>query len=131
MRAEGRTMMAAGLLGALVWLGVAVPGFTRPDGLLGAVSLTLGSVDAYNEARAVYGGLMLALAGLQATLALKEGWRRFGVAIWTVLLAGLVSGRCVSALVDGPPEGFARVLMGAEVMGLLLGAALLWATRLR
>lgn len=131
MKPEGRTMMAAGLLGALVWLGVAVPGLTWPDGLLGAVGQTLGGVDAFNEARAVYGGLMLGLAGLQATFALREGWRRLGVAIWTVLVAGLVSGRCVSALVDGPPEGVARLLMGAEVMGLLLGAALLWATRPR
>jgi|GEM_PF-1066003 len=126
---NGRALAVGGLLGAMVWLGVGLAGLLEPAWLLGQAGIELRGVDAHNEARAIYGGLMLALGGVQAALALRDGWRRIGIALWTVLLAGLVTGRLWSLIVDGWPAGVARLLLAVEVAGLLMGAVLWAASR--
>jgi hypothetical protein len=122
-------LMVGGLLGAGVWLVVGTLGVTDVRGLLGASGIQLTTTDALNEARAIYGGLMLAMAGVQGLLALRPGWRRIGMGLWTVLLAGLVGGRLWSVVIDGWPLGIARGLLAIESLGFLVGAALLVLSR--
>jgi hypothetical protein len=115
------------LLCSLAWLAVGVQGAFVPDRLLGEVSISLEGVDAHNEARALYGGMHLALGALYAVGAFRPRMRRPLLALWLILLGGLLCGRLLSVGLDGAPEGFARVLFALEASGLAMGAGV-WVT---
>ncbi len=122
-----RIVQAFLALAGLVFLAVGLPGVVDPEALLGRVGIVLPAVDALNEARAMYGGMQLAIAGLFLAGALRPGLWRPLLQLWLLLVGGLVAGRFVSIAVDGPPVGFARVLLGLEIAG---AAAGLWVLRL-
>lgn len=118
-----RLAQLALLLCAAVWLSVGAPGLLRPALLLEPVGVALEGPDASSEARALYGGLHLALGGLYLIAVVRPRLHRPLLGLWTLLVGGLVAGRLVSLAVDGPPLGLARVLLALEVLGLAAGAA--------
>jgi Domain of unknown function (DUF4345) len=109
----------------LAWLAVGLQGLTVPARLLAPVSIRLDGVDALNEARALYGGMHLALAALYLVGAFRPPWQRPLLWLWVLLVGSLVAGRLISVIVDGVPPGFARVLLGLEAAGVALGLAVL------
>jgi hypothetical protein len=104
--------------GAMVLIGVAYWVFRTPYG----VELT--QPDARAELNAMVVGLHLALGVVVAVLA---RWRLYlvGLTIATVTLAGLAIVRIVEMLVGDAVTARQLVVLGPEVVGVVVGAALI------
>ena len=127
---DGLTRAGLVLVG-LVYLSVAVPGMIDPTGLMANVELPVSGASALNELRANYGGLMGALSVASFVGAAVEAYRRPVLWLSWLCFVGLVSGRVLSLVLDGMPNGFALGLLGAESFGLVAASGLLWAGRER
>jgi hypothetical protein len=94
-----------------------------PALVLAPFGVTLDTADGRNEARAVYGGFGLAMAGVLAAAALDSGGVREGLLVAVgFALAGMAFGRVVSGAVERP-SGFYPIwfyflveLVGAGVL---------------
>jgi len=91
-------------LNALAYLAIGLWGIADPAGMLAPLGFDLAARDALIDARATYGGFMLAVAFLLAAGAVRARWRP--AALWLLLAgsAGLGLGRAAGILVDGAPD---------------------------
>jgi hypothetical protein len=93
------------------------------------VGIELGDPTARGDARAVFGGLQLACAGVLAFCALRPAWLRPGLALQLATFAGLAGARALGVALDGAPSAFGLALFAGELAG--LGAGVLAALALR
>ncbi|PIQ78603.1 hypothetical protein COV82_00365 [Candidatus Peregrinibacteria bacterium CG11_big_fil_rev_8_21_14_0_20_46_8] len=90
------------IVAAVIFLFVGIQGIIDPQKLLAPLAISLESTDAFNEMRAVYGGLHLGISGLLFWMAIKNS--HMGIIILTVIITGLCLGRILSLIVDGRPN---------------------------
>lgn len=91
-----------------------------PDSGAGVVGIALTSPLAASDVRAVYGGLDLAVGALLLH-AVCTGELASGLRIQIVAFGGLLLGRVIGHLLDGPEDSVAMILMAVEGTGLLFG----------
>lgn len=91
------------LLAAVAFAGLGTFSLWRPAQVLSGVGIKIEGVDAKTEVRATYGGLQLALALVFAVTGRSQKLWLGGVALLWLAMGGLLAGRLVSYLVDGPP----------------------------
>lgn len=88
---------------AVLYVGIGLLAIIAPAIMASFVGLDALSRDATSEHRAMYGGMSLAIAGmLFATLNTPSG--PAVQLMMGVMLLGLMGGRVLSALLDGPPS---------------------------
>jgi hypothetical protein len=86
---------------AVFFFGMGVYALAAPAALVRPFGITLGESASRSEARAVYGGFGLAVAGVLVFAIGEEGDLRTGILLTVgVALAGMALGRLVSAVVD-------------------------------
>lgn len=117
------------LLSALAYLGLGVRFLLWPES--GAANLGLAPVDpsGFNSIRSLPGGFQGSI-GVLLVLLLRRGDRRSlrdGLYLVLVVSCGFLSGRLLSLLSDGWPNGFVWFATALEVAG-VIGAWLLLAT---
>lgn len=94
-------MVAAVIVVAAVFFaGMGVYALAAPGRLVGPFDVALGSATARSEVRAVYGGFGLAIAAVLVFALVEPAFRSGIVTTVAAALAGMASGRAVSAL-DG------------------------------
>ncbi len=120
-----RVVKAGLILAGIAFLSIGMQGLFAPKPLLWKVHMRLDAVDSLNEARAMYGGLNIALGSLFFFGLSRPTMHRTLVKLWTFLLAGLMAGRLVSVALDGFPPGIAQFLLALNATGLVLGLVLL------
>jgi hypothetical protein len=118
-----RRARATLLAGSLAFGGPGLGFLLAPDGFAARVDLTLGSVTARADVRAVMGGLELAIGALLAWSAIAPDRWRAGLALLIATLGGLVLGRITSLARDGAPGALGWLLFAVELA--LLAAAVL------
>lgn len=113
---------------ALIFLGLGAAMLYDPLPLLTGVGVgAVGpqSVAAPTELRAMYGGLEIGL-GLSCLLGLRRpAWQAPTLAMCTLALAGLGSGRLIGILLDGATPLLLMLLLSEILSAALNGAALL------
>jgi hypothetical protein len=97
-----------------------VPFLLFPATMTGFVDVSLGSVTADNDVRAVYGGVATGLAVFLGLSLRRDDW--LSPALWVIALTlgGLATGRFISWLVLGLPSPLGLGLHAAELAGLAL-----------
>lgn len=100
-----------------------------PEGTGALVGVSLPSVTARNDVRAVYGGLQLGCATFLGLCAARRQWLVPGLAAQLLTLGGLFAARLVSLAADGVPTILGFALQGAELVGLAAGALALRSAR--
>jgi Domain of unknown function (DUF4345) len=118
---------------AAAFLGVGWFGITNPPVLLDPLGIQLPSLQteavvratALSEARATYGGLLMALGLLFLAGVFIGRVRGVALAVALISLCGLVAGRGVSLALDGAPTYLAWLLLAVEALGVLVVAAAL------
>jgi hypothetical protein len=104
---------------AVLFAGMGVVALAAPAQILAPFGVALETPDGRSEARAVYGGFGLAVAGLLGVAAAGGGDAREGILIAVgVALAGMAFGRAVSRAFERP-SGFYPVWLffWVEVVG--------------
>lgn len=101
---------------ALVFLGGGAL-FTAQPGVVAAVGIELGGVDARNDFRAVYGGMELGLGVFLGLCLRGEARLHFGLVLAGLVFAAMVATRLYSVAADGAPSGFVWGLTAAEGAG--------------
>jgi hypothetical protein len=109
-------------LSALPFAAIGLGFLLAPEAMAARVDVSLASVTADHDVRAVYGGLQIACAVLLAWGASSRSHVRLALVAQLVLYGGLVAGRLVGWLVTGAPGGFGLWLHGLETLGLAAGA---------
>lgn len=107
-----------------MWLVVGVLGLFAPQVLFDTTGHTLTGVATLAEIRAIYAGVFLMPTFVLARGVLDARWRRPAVGLLTLILAGYVLGRLVSAVLDGAPEGVGIPNLIAESVGLVASFSL-------
>lgn len=107
-------------LATLVMLGLGCVGALRPALVLGPLGLDPSNASALNEMRARYGGVNLALAGWYAFGVWRPAFRAAALKLLAVHMAGLVTIRAVSLVIDGLPGEAVLKPWGGEVVLLVL-----------
>lgn len=72
------------------------------------------------ELRGVYGGLFLGIGLLMLVFTRHEPWLRLGLVALAVIVGGLVVGRTLGLLIDGPANPFLYALLISEITGLVI-----------
>lgn len=103
------------LLDGAIYLGIAAWGLSSPASLADTLDWTLEGRTSIQEIRAMYGGMMAAVAVLHFVAATRSRFLRPGLAMAGTLLTGLFSGRVVSFAVDGAPGPLGWLLMASEL----------------
>lgn len=107
---------------AVLYFGIGLLALMAPAVMASFVGHDAVSRDAANEVRGMYGGLSLAIAGvLVATLNTPSG--PAVQMMMGVMLLGLMGGRVLSALIDGPPS---RRMWSYAVLEIAFGVPLVW-----
>jgi hypothetical protein len=109
-------------------LAFAAPGLgflLAPSWFAARVDIALDSPTAFADARAVMGGLELAIAVMLAACALRARWQSAGLALQLAALGGMIAGRLVSLARDGAPGAFGWLLFAIEVLLFAAGCAAL------
>jgi hypothetical protein len=109
-------------LSALPFAAIGLGFLFAPEAMAARVDVSLASVTADHDVRAVYGGLQIACAVLLGWGALSRSHVRPALVAQLVLYGGLVAGRLVGWLATGAPGGFGLWLHGLEALGLAAGA---------
>jgi len=111
---------------ALVYLCLGLPFLLAPAYMTSFVGVSLVSATADNDIRAVYGGMAI---GLAVFVYWAAGRREFWVPALMMIaltLATMSLSRCVSWIVVGWPDPIGFWLQGAETLGSVVAAALLY-----
>lgn len=109
-------------LSALPFAGIGLAFLFAPEAMAARVDVSLASVTADHDVRAVYGGLQIACAVLLGWGALSPFHLRPALVAQLVLYGGLVAGRLVGWTTSGAPGSFGLWLHGLETLGLAAGA---------
>lgn len=110
------------LAGSIAFAGPGLGFLLAPDWFAARVDLTLGSVTARADVRAVMGGLEVAIGALLAWCALVPSRWRVGLVLQVATLGGLVLGRITSLARDGTPGALGWLLFAIELALLAAGA---------
>jgi hypothetical protein len=130
LQADGTVEIVARIflrLAALAFAGIGLAFLALPETMGHYVGVSLGGNTADNDVRAVYGGLQLACGVLLFLASTTRRWLRAGIVAQILLFSGLALGRFVSLAWVGPPEALGLALHGAELLGIVGGAACLHA----
>jgi hypothetical protein len=109
-------------LSALPFAGIGLGFLLAPEAMAARVDVSLASVTADHDVRAVYGGLQIACAVLLAWGALSRSHVHTALVAQLVLYGALVAARLVGWLATGAPGSFGLWLHGLETLGLVAGA---------
>lgn len=109
-------------LSCLVFAAAGVPFLVLPAPMTAFVGVSLETVTADNDVRAVYGGVATGLAVFLALALRRDDWLRPALLVILSTLGGLATGRFVSWAVMGLPEPLGLALHAGEVAGFLLAA---------
>jgi hypothetical protein len=109
-------------LSALPFAGIGLAFVFAPEAMAARVDVSLASVTADHDVRAVYGGLQIACAILLGWGALSRLHVRPALVAQLVLYGGLVAGRLVGWITSGAPGSFGLWLHGLEALGFAAGA---------
>jgi len=108
---------------ALPFAAIGLAFLVAPQELAAHVGIALVNATADNDARAVYGGMQLACAGLLAAAAFGGETRvRAGLAAQLALYGGLAGARFVSVALAGVPSALGLALHACELLALGAGA---------
>ncbi|HYG80727.1 MAG TPA: DUF4345 domain-containing protein [Pyrinomonadaceae bacterium] len=113
---QTRATQACLAVAALAFLAVGVGHLVAPLAMVEPVNLDLRGVNAFNEIRANYGGMhfLMGLFFLSGVFLTKVRWA--ALAALAVFTSGLVLGRVVSVVADGPPGTFIWLLLVGELV---------------
>lgn len=109
----------------LIFWGFTVGFFFMPVRLGEMLGITLHSTTALADFRAMYGGMCLGVGVVFLLGLLKEGWRAPAVLLAVTTAAGLLLGRTLTIVVDGPASLYIYASMAGEVGATALGIWLL------
>ncbi|MFU5003742.1 DUF4345 domain-containing protein [Pseudomonas paraeruginosa] len=116
-------------ISALVFFYIGVYVFYDPFvGMVGTELQPL-SVSAFNEVRANYGGLQIAIGLLLLVGTFSCEWQRPALLVSIAVTGGLVSGRLISISIDGLPNAFTTGLVWLEATSTIIATLLLWRRR--
>ncbi len=108
----------------LLFPAVAILSLVAPHAVAAQYAVTLDSVDASNQFRAVYFGFWIGLGVLMITAAVRDDLPVLG-RLAAVLLLSQAAGRALSLVLDGLPSGrFAGAMVLEAVAGIALMAVL-------
>jgi hypothetical protein len=124
-----RLMQAYLLFIAIGLVPIALSYGIDPAGVLPKVlDITVEGVDQTQIFRALM-CLYLACSAFWAIAAFTPAWRRAAVVWGVFFMLSLAAGRAISLLVDGPASRLLDVYLGLEIVGGLLGLAVLASAR--
>lgn len=113
------------VLSGVAMIGVGWMGFTAPADLMAPLDVDLDGPSAFNEVRAMYGGMHVGLGLFLIATGLRPALRTIGLWATLCMMGGLVVGRLASFVVDGAPGDFVVRLIIPEAVAALLAAVLL------
>jgi hypothetical protein len=114
-------------LAALMHAAFGVAYLFWPVKMAGMTKMQLTAPIAVTEMRTFYGGLEIGLAVFLALAAIRAEWVDAGLALTTLIYAGIVLARLLGMALDHSADGFLLKIVGVEVLTLVLaGAALAW-----
>jgi len=113
-------------LSCVVYTVAGVPFLLFPAQMTAFVGVSLSSVTADNDVRAVYGGVAVGLAFFLGMATRRDDWLVPALWVIALTLGGLALGRFISWGVAGIPEPLGLAMHVAEVAGLLLSTFVLW-----
>ena len=87
-----------------------------PHTLTSLVEIVLPSTIATMEVRGAYGGMLLGVATFFLVSAFKRKLFRAGVTALATVMGGLVLGRVIGLILDGPANAFIYALLASEVV---------------
>jgi hypothetical protein len=108
-------------LSALPFAAIGLAFVFAPEAMAARVDVSLASVTADHDVRAVYGGLQVACAVLLGWGAFSRHAVRPALVAQLALYGGLVGGRLVGWIASGAPGSFGLWLHGLELLGLAAG----------
>lgn len=118
MKAEPSRLARAFVgLTCAVYAVVGIPFLVAPAEMTSLVGVSLTSITADNDVRAVYGGVATGLSIFLGLATRRAAW--LAPALWVIVLTlgGLAFGRFVSLILVGMPEPLALALHAAELAG--------------
>lgn len=121
MRTLANAVLAINVLGYL-WIGLYA--LVAPGLLLEPVGLVLAGTGTV-EARATYGGMMLAIACGYGLGLMRAEWRRPALALLLLLSAGLAAGRAIGLALVGPVGWLLWAFLAFEAISAAVAAAAL------
>jgi peptidoglycan/LPS O-acetylase OafA/YrhL len=101
-------------------LGFGVLFLVFPVSLTDLVGIVLPAPSAIMEVRGVYGGLFIGTALFLLLCARREPWLRPGVTALAIMSGGLVAGRTLGLIMDGPGIPFIYALLASEAAVLVM-----------
>ncbi|WP_226623033.1 DUF4345 domain-containing protein [Brucella anthropi] len=116
-------------LSALVFFVIGASIFRDPFIGMAGTELQPLTVSAFNEVRANYGGLQIAIGLMLLNGAFRTHWRRQALWISVAVTGGLLGGRLISIGIDGLPNTFTAGLVWLEAIATIIATVLLWRTR--
>jgi hypothetical protein len=96
-----------------------------PTALTAQTQIALPTPVAVEEVRGVYGGFFLGTGLYLLLCAWREPWRRQGLVALAAIMGGLVLGRVLGLVLDGPANALLYLLLASEIAGLVLALYLL------
>ena len=96
-----------------------------PTALTAEAQIVLPTPVAVQEVRGVYGGFFLGTGLYLLLCARRKPWLRHGLVALSAIMGGLVLGRVLGLVLDGPANALLYLLLAAEVVGLVLALYLL------
>lgn len=119
------------LLSALVFGGFGAAFAFAPGTMASYVEIALPTATATVDFRATYGGLEIGIALFLLYCAADRARVRMGLVAQVATLGGLAAARAAGIAAGGPDLGLNPTLLAAELSGVALGVAALWAARPR
>jgi hypothetical protein len=110
---------------ALGFLGFGLLFLVSPTTLTTLADISLPTPIALMEIRGVYGGFFIGAGLFLLICAWRESWLRPGMMAQATILGGLVIGRVLGLLIDGPANPFIYLLLLSEIVGLVISIAVL------
>ncbi len=114
------------IIGSLIFLGIGAWCLIAPRSALQGIGIQLLTADAAADARALYGGLDLAIGIFLAWCALQRERLLYGTVCMTLSLAGLTLGRAFGLFIEWPHINLSYILLAFEAAGAAAGAIGIW-----
>lgn len=107
-------------LSCAVFAAAGLPFLLLPAQMTSFVGVSLTTVTADNDVRAVYGGVATGLAVFLAMAVRRSDWLVPALVVVLLTLGGLSMGRFISWIVQGLPDPIGLLLHAAELTGFVL-----------